>query len=200
MKIALLDDHRIVVEGIRNLLEPQHEVVSIFTEANQLFQFLQQNEIDLLITDYQMPDTNGIEVCKKAKAIQPLLKVLLLSMHDETPIVQQAIQAGVNGFLLKSVSRQELALALEKISKGLNYYSAEISKKLIQEDSPIKLSEREFQVLQLILKEKSNKQIADTLFLSERTVETYRKNLYKKANTTTLVGLVKFAYEHHLMP
>ncbi|MFN5555014.1 MAG: response regulator [Chryseotalea sp.] len=200
MKIALLDDHRIVVEGIRNLLEPQHEVVSIFTEANQLFQFLQQNEIDLLITDYQMPDTNGIEVCKKAKAIQPLLKVLLLSMHDETPIVQQAIQAGVNGFLIKSVSRQELALALEKISKGLNYYSAEISKKLIQEDSPIKLSEREFQVLQLILKEKSNKQIADTLFLSERTVETYRKNLYKKANTTTLVGLVKFAYEHHLMP
>ncbi|MFO0506746.1 MAG: response regulator [Chryseotalea sp.] len=200
MKIALLDDHRIVVEGIRNLLEPQHEVVSIFTEANQLFQFLQQNEIDLLITDYQMPDTNGIEVCKKAKAIQPLLKVLLLSMHDETPIVQQAIQAGVQGFLLKSVSRQELALALEKISKGLNYYSAEISKKLIQEDSPIKLSEREFQVLQLILKEKSNKQIADTLFLSERTVETYRKNLYKKANTTTLVGLVKFAYEHHLMP
>ncbi|MFN9500913.1 MAG: response regulator transcription factor [Chryseotalea sp.] len=172
----------------------------MFTEANQLFQFLQQNEIDLLIRDYQMPDTNGIEVCKKAKAIQPLLKVLLLSMHDETPIVQQAIQAGVNGFLLKSVSRQELALALEKISKGLNYYSAEISKKLIQEDSPIKLSEREFQVLQLILKEKSNKQIADTLFLSERTVETYRKNLYKKANTTTLVGLVKFAYEHHLMP
>jgi two-component system nitrate/nitrite response regulator NarL len=200
MKIALLDDHRIVVEGIRNLLEPQHEVVSIFTEANQLFQFLQQNEIDLLITDYQMPDTNGIEVCKKAKAIQPLLKVLLLSMHDETPIVQQAIQAGVNGFLIKSVSRQELALALEKIGKGLNYYSAEISSKLIQEDTPIKLSEREFQVLQLILKEKSNKQIADTLFLSERTVETYRKNLYKKANTTTLVGLVKFAYEHHLMP
>jgi len=200
MKIALLDDHRIVVEGIRNLLEPQHEVVSIFTEANQLFQFLQQNEIDLLITDYQMPDTNGIEVCKKAKAIQTLLKVLLLSMHDETPIVQQAIQAGVNGFLIKSVSRQELALALEKIGKGLNYYSAEISSKLIQEDTPIKLSEREFQVLQLILKEKSNKQIADTLFLSERTVETYRKNLYKKANTTTLVGLVKFAYEHHLMP
>ncbi|MFN8844665.1 MAG: response regulator transcription factor, partial [Chryseotalea sp.] len=94
----------------------------------------------------------------------------------------------------------ELALALEKIGKGLNYYSAEISSKLIQEDTPIKLSEREFQVLQLILKEKSNKQIADTLFLSERTVETYRKNLYKKANTTTLVGLVKFAYEHHLMP
>ncbi|MFN7704888.1 MAG: response regulator [Chryseotalea sp.] len=200
MKIALLDDHRIVVEGIRNLLEPQHEVVSIFSEANQLLRFLHSNEIDLLITDYQMPDTNGIEVCKKAKAIQPLLKVLLLSMHDETPIVQQAIQAGVQGFLLKSVSRQELALALEKIGKGLNYYSAEISSKLIQEDTPIKLSEREFQVLQLILKEKSNKQIADTLFLSERTVETYRKNLYKKANTTTLVGLVKFAYEHHLMP
>ncbi|MCZ8354852.1 MAG: response regulator transcription factor [Cyclobacteriaceae bacterium] len=200
MKIALLDDHRIVVEGIRNLLEPQHEVVSIFTEANQLLRFLHSNEIDLLITDYQMPDTNGIEVCKQAKAIQPLLKVLLLSMHDETPIVQQAIQAGVNGFLIKSVSRQELALALEKISKGLNYYSAEISKKLIQEDSLIKLSEREFQVLQLILKEKSNKQIADTLFLSERTVETYRKNLYKKANATTLVGLVKFGYEHHLMP
>ncbi|MFN7489886.1 MAG: response regulator [Chryseotalea sp.] len=200
MKIALLDDHRIVVEGIRNLLEPQHEVVSIFSEANQLLRFLHSNEIDLLITDYQMPDTNGIEVCKKAKAIQPLLKVLLLSMHDETPIVQQAIQAGVNGFLIKSVSRQELALALEKIGKGLNYYSAEISSKLIQEDTPIKLSEREFQVLQLILKEKSNKQIADTLFLSERTVETYRKNLYKKANTTTLVGLVKFAYEHHLMP
>jgi two-component system nitrate/nitrite response regulator NarL len=191
MKIALLDDHRIVVEGIRNLLEPQHEVVSIFSEANQLLRFLHSNEIDLLITDYQMPDTNGIEVCKKAKAIQPLLKVLLLSMHDETPIVQQAIQAGVNGFLIKSVSRQELALALEKIGKGLNYYSAEISSKLIQEDTPIK---------QLILKEKSNKQIADTLFLSERTVETYRKNLYKKANTTTLVGLVKFAYEHHLMP
>ncbi|MCU0382626.1 MAG: response regulator transcription factor [Cyclobacteriaceae bacterium] len=200
MKIVLLDDHRILIEGIRNLLEPQHQVVGIFTEANQLFQFLQKTEIDLLITDYQMPDINGIEVCKQAKTIQPLLKVLLLSMHDEVSIVRQAIQAGVQGFLLKSVSRQELALALEKISKGLNYYSAELNGKLLQEDSPIKLSDREFQVLQLILKEKSNKQIADALFLSERTVETYRKNLFKKANTTTLVGLVKFAYAHHLVP
>jgi two-component system, NarL family, nitrate/nitrite response regulator NarL len=199
MRIILLDDHRILIEGIRTLLEPQHSVEAIFTEADQAYKFLKNNEIDILITDYQMPDTNGIEVCKKAKEIQPLIRVIILSMHDETPIVQHAIHAGVNGFLLKSVSQQELALAIEKVSKGINYFSAEVSGRFLQGESAIKLSEREFQVLQLILKEKSNKQIADSLFLSERTVETYRKNLFKKANTNTLVGLIKFAYSHNLV-
>lgn len=199
MKIILVDDHKILVDGMSQLLEPDHEVLATFTDADSALRFLRQTAVDLLITDYEMPGPNGVELFLAAKAIQPLLKGVLLSMHDEGSIVKQSISAGMQGFLLKNVSQQELKNALHKIDQGHTYISAELTTKAIRNEKPGSLSEREMQVLKLILKEYTNKRIADELHLSERTVETYRKNLFKKADTNNIVGLVKYAYSHRLI-
>lgn len=198
MKIILVDDHRIFIEGLSQLLGDPYEVVAIFAEPQQALKFIQAHEIDLLLTDYEMPGLNGIELFEQCRKWRPLLKGVLLSMHDEGSLVRKAIKAGFHGYLLKNLSKQELLTALEKIKKGHRYISAELTDTLLQPEETPRLSGREREVLKLILKEYSNKQIATALKLSERTVETYRKNLFKKANTNTLVGLIKFAYNHKL--
>ncbi len=200
MKLVLVDDHRILIEGIRALLDSTHQVAGIFTEPDKALAFVKNNEIDLLITDYEMPGMNGIELFVEAQKQHPLLKGVLLSMHDEAAVVKRAINSGLHGFLLKNVSQVELNTALEKIMQGHVYISAELTQKLLQKDALNEaLSEREKQVLKLIVKEFTNKQIADALFLSERTVETYRKNLFRKANTNNIVGLIKYAYSNKLV-
>lgn len=198
MKIVLVDDHRIFVEGLSRLMDDTHQVLASFSDPTRVPDFIKANDADLLIADYEMPGLNGIELFEKCKAINPLLKGVLLSMHDETPLIRQAMKAGFHGYLLKNVSRQELLTALEKISNGHRYISAELTKALIEPENTPQLSAREREVLKLILKEYTNKQIADALHLSERTVETYRKNLFKKANATNIVGLIKFAFAHNL--
>lgn len=200
MKLVLVDDHRIIIEGICALLDGAHEVIAIFSDPHKALNFLKQKQVDVLVTDYEMPDLGGIELFKAAREYNPLLKGVLLSMHDETIVLKRALREGFHGYLLKNVSKTELQQALDKISLGHTFVSAELTHKLL-DDKPVHavLSEREQQVLQLIIKEHSNKQIADTLFLSERTVETYRKNLFRKANTNNIVGLVKFAYTNKLV-
>jgi len=199
MKLVLVDDHRIVIEGIRLMLEGNHDVAGLFTDPNEALGFFRREDAEVLITDFEMPGMNGIELFRKVRGARPRLKGILLTMHDESAVVRQALKEGFSGFLLKNVSRQELNLALEKVKQGHTYVSAELTPKLVTEKEGLSLSEREQQVLKLIIKENTNKQIADALFLSERTVETYRKNLYRKANTNNLVGLVKFAYANKLV-
>jgi DNA-binding NarL/FixJ family response regulator len=200
MRILLVDDHRILVEGICALLGSSYRVVGIFSDPEKALLFINQNEIDLLITDYEMPGMNGIDLFLEAKKKHPFIKGVLLSMHDEVSLVNRATKSGLHGFLLKNVSQSELQTALEKIAKGHIYISAELTQRLLQKDTGHeKFSEREKQVLQFIIKEYSNKQIADELSLSERTVETYRKNLFRKAQTNNVVGLVKYAFSNKLV-
>jgi two-component system nitrate/nitrite response regulator NarL len=199
MRVVLVDDHQILIEGISQLLNEPYEVVGIFAKPSDAIKFIRSHEVDLLITDYEMPGLSGIEVFRQALEHKPLLKGVLLSMHDEASLVKNAMKNGFHGFLLKNVSKNELAIALDKVCKGHTYVSAELTRKMLQVDEKkVGLSDRELQVLKLILKEYTNKQIADALNLSERTVETYRKNLFQKANTNNVVGLVKFAYQHKL--
>ncbi len=199
VRLILVDDHRILIEGMSLLLTNNYEIAGIFSEPQLALQFIRQDRADVLITDYEMPGMNGIQLFQAARNEQPLLKGILLSMHDEAIVVKQAMKAGFHGFLLKNVSKQELNTALEKIFLGHTYVSAELTQKLLQPYPTTILSERERQVLRFIIKEYSNKQIADALFLSERTVETYRKNLFQKANTNNVVGLIKYAYANNLV-
>lgn len=200
MKLVLVDDHRILIEGMSILLMNKYDIAGIFSEPQLALQFIKQHRADVLITDYEMPTMNGIQLFKAAREEQPLLKGILLSMHDEAVVVKQAMKEGLHGFLLKNVSKQELNTALEKVIQGHTYVSAELTQKLLRSETPpTVLSERESQVLRFIIKEYSNKQIAEALFLSERTVETYRKNLFQKTNTSSVVGLIKYAYANNLV-
>jgi DNA-binding NarL/FixJ family response regulator len=200
MKVVLIDDHQILTDGIHRLLPESYQVAATFTQPAEALQFLSKASVDILITDFEMSELNGLELFAQARLAQPELKCILLTMHDEVHLVRKAMKAGVHGFLLKTASHQELSLALQKVSQGHSYVSVELTARLLEPESKRGLlSERELQVLQYIVKEYSNKQIADALHLSERTVETYRKNLFSKTNTNNVVGLVKYAFANRLV-
>jgi DNA-binding NarL/FixJ family response regulator len=150
-----------------------------------------------------MPTMTGLELIKKMRSANTSVKAVLLSMHDEPSVVKEAMKQGVDGFLLKNVQQVELKDALKKIYTGLMYISAEITTQLLHhhllDGTESKLTDRELEILKLITKECSNKQIADQLYISERTVETHRKNIFRKTGTTSLVGLIKYAYAHNIV-
>lgn len=206
IRIVLVDDHQLILDGIRKSLDhdPSFEVVASFSHPEKALNFLSVQEPDVLLTDYSLPGMNGLELIRKAKILYPNIKAVLLSMHDEPSIVREAIKLGVNGYLLKNIQQSELREAIRKIYSGLIYVSAEITTQLLHHvnghhQNESALTTRELEVLRLITKENSNKQIAEQMHISERTVETHRKNIFRKTGTTSLVGLVKYAYSNNLI-
>lgn len=205
IRIVLVDDHQIILDGLSTLLDldPSFDVVASFSHPEKALSFLAIQEPDILLTDYSLPDMNGLDLIRKAKVIRPAMKAALLSMHDEPAVVREAIKLGVNGYLLKNIQQAELKEAIRKIYGGLIYVSAEITTQLFHQSNSNQnesaLTERELEVLKLITKENSNKQIAEHMHISERTVETHRKNIFRKTSTTSLVGLVKYAYANNLI-
>jgi DNA-binding NarL/FixJ family response regulator len=205
MNVLLVDDHTILLDGLENLLRATEnfEVVGKEGTVTGALNFLKTNEVDFLITDYNLPDGDGLGLVRTIKRIIPDLKILVLSMHDETHLVKEILKEGVDGYLLKKDSQEELLNALDAISQGKIYLSNDINNMLIQglnqPDEQRLLTEREREILKLIAKEYTNKMIAEELFISERTVETHRKNIFRKTKTSSLVGLIKFAYANNLI-
>jgi two-component system, NarL family, nitrate/nitrite response regulator NarL len=205
IRVLLVDDHQIVLDGLRSLLDqdPSFDVMGAFSDPERALAYLSVQTPDILLTDYSMPQMSGLELARKAKLLQPTIKAALLSMHDEPSVVKEAMKMGINGFLLKNIQQTELKEALRKIYSGLMYISAEITTQLLHhhviEEGDSKLTDRELEILKLITKEFSNKQIAEALHISERTVETHRKNIFRKTGTTSLVGLINYAYANKIV-
>jgi DNA-binding NarL/FixJ family response regulator len=205
IKIVLVDDHQIVLDGLRSLLDqdPAFDVTASFNDPLKALSFILLQPPDILLADYSMPTMTGLELIKKMRSANTSVKAVLLSMHDEPSVVKEAMKQGVDGFLLKNVQQVELKDALKKIYTGLMYISAEITTQLLHhhllDGTESKLTDRELEILKLITKECSNKQIADQLYISERTVETHRKNIFRKTGTTSLVGLIKYAYANNIV-
>lgn len=205
MKVLLVDDHAILLDGVKSLLS--HEVsVDVIGEANsaeQALDFLKTNEIDLLITDFNLPGMDGLSLVRLVKKINPRTKVIVLSMHDETHLVKEVLKEGVDGYVLKNDSHKELRQAIQNVQEGKIYLSNNINRIIINSlnfpEEDRLLTDREREILKLIAKEFSNKEIAEQLFISERTVETHRKNIFRKTKTSSLVGLIKFAYANNLI-
>ncbi len=205
IRIFLVDDHHIVLDGLKSMFDQdgQFEILGTATNAEDALLLMDKNRPDILLTDYSLPGANGLELCVKSKAKFPTMKRVILSMHDEGILVKQILKEGVDGYLLKSIQQTELKSALLQIAKGMAYVSPEITKLMltdISNEQPEELlTEREREILSLIAKENSNKQIAEKLFISERTVETHRKNIFRKTNTTSIVGLIKYAFANNLI-
>ena len=149
---------------------------------------------------------NGAELAKEVHQKYPAIKILALSMSGQGDLVNKMIDdADISGYVLKNIGKHELVKALEKISDGGIYFSEEVlhemtrASEMKKENVEARLTTREIEIIQLIEKELSNKQIAEKLFLSERTIETHRKNIFRKTNTSSGIGLVKYAYEHKLI-
>jgi len=205
IRLIIVDDHHIVLDGLKSLFnqDAQFQVLATAQTAEEALELVATHQPDILLTDYRLPGLSGLELAVKVKEKHPKIKRVILSMHDEGMLVRQILKEGVDGYLLKSIQQSELKNALIQINNGLPYVSPEITRLLmsgLSDEHPEELlTEREREILNLIAKEFSNKQIAEKLFISERTVETHRKNIFRKTNTSTLVGLIKYAFANNLV-
>ncbi len=214
IKIILADDHNVVRNGIRTLLDQESDmnIVAEATDGQQVLQLLEKGGTDLpdiIVTDVNMPVMNGMELIEAINERYPGLKTLVLSMLDHERYITQAFKAGTKGYILKTVSAEELLFAIRHICKyNERYLSAEISLKMLDktlfspdanynhQSQPVELSKRELEVLTLIADGYTNLEIAEKLFTSKRTVEGHRQNLIDKTGTRNTASLIRFAIQH----
>lgn len=209
LKILIVDDHQILLDGIESMLQGVGDfiVVGKCSDGNTALNFLQNNQVDILLTDLYMPQMTGIELTQKVKKRFPDVKILALSVSYDVSIVHDLIDAGIAGFIIKTIGRDELIESIKQIAKGNIYFSREVSNEILRslsnrsdsEEETYHLTDREIEIVKLIAGEFSNAEIAKKLCISERTVETHRKNIYRKTSTKTIVGLIKYAVEHKLI-
>lgn len=209
VKILLVDDHEIFLEGLANLLSTvsELEIVGTATNGYEALDLLEQGVPDILMTDLSMPEMGGIELVKKVKSLYSDLKVLVLTMHNDRPTISEIIMAEAEGYLLKNTSKKELVKAINRVHDGGTYYSNEVMSVLLEKvkaehrqmEAKGVLTERELEILHLISEEKPSKEIADLLNISIMTVDTHRKNLLKKTKTSSVVGLLKYGIHHQLI-
>jgi two-component system nitrate/nitrite response regulator NarL len=202
--VLLADDHRILLDGLNTLIEglDSFSVKDMAGNGIQALDLLKKNDYDILVTDYEMPGLTGLELVKAARTLQPEIKIIVLSMHDDPSVVREMLREGANGYILKKDSHHTLQDALNKVMEGKRFLSDDISEILIhspEEEEKGTLTARETEVLRLVAKEFNSRQIAEILFISERTVETHRKNILRKTGASNLVGLIKFAYANNLI-
>ncbi len=202
ISIYLVDDHKIFVKGVASLLSSENEleIAGYSYDGKTALNFLKEKEVDVFITDIQMPDMSGIELTRIIKEEYPQTKVIALSMLDKAEIISELINSGADGYLLKDIEKSELIHAIHEVIAGNIVYSGSIAKSLIQNlNKRDLLTRREKEIVKLIVLEYSNAMMADKLFISEYTIETHRKNIFRKTQSKTIVGLVKFAYENKLV-
>ena len=208
IKVAILDDHLVVVEGIKFLLKNEEdiEITQTFTTINSLEKNL-NSDIDILLLDINLPDGNGIIACKNILRNNNKLKIIALSNFDEGSYIKRIINNGAKGYLLKNIDRTELINAIKKVNNDEVYLSSTIQKILINDslgdrfnnrDNP-KLTTREKEVLTLISKELTTEEIAQKLFISTKTVESHRSNLFQKLDVKNSAGLIRVAFEKNLI-
>ncbi len=208
-KIILVDDHSIIREGLRPLLEkePDMEVVGEAENGRQALELVREIKPDVAIMDISMPDLNGIEAARRIRQDFPHCKVVGLSVHTDNQYVARMIQAGASGYLPKSCAFKELAAAVRDVMSGKTYLSPRVVDSVVQylqkttpdsESAAAVLTSREREVLQLLAEGKSTKEIASTLNVSERTVEAHRQNITTKLNLHSIAELTKYAISQGL--
>ncbi|MCB0192898.1 MAG: response regulator transcription factor [Anaerolineae bacterium] len=212
-KILLADDHPVVRDGLRLILETQSDL-KVIGEVDNGLDAVRQAVVDcpkVIIMDITMPQLNGIEATRQILESCPDSRVIMLSMHASTKQVLWSLQAGAAGYLLKGSASNEVIKAIRSVCAGQRYLSHKISQQIGEEElrqletkeitNPLApLSPREREVLQLVVEGKSSAEIAKLLYLSTKTVETYRYRLMQKLNINDLPSLVKFAIQNGLTP
>lgn len=202
IQIAILDDHQIVIDGLKLLLS-SNKNFEIIHESNNGFQMIEKlmnTPVDILLTDIMMPDMDGFEVAMMLQEKCPEIKVIALTMNGEGSLIHKMMeQTQIVAYLLKTIDKNELIHAIEWIHAGNTYFPNEILeeleafKKIKKETDSLNLTAREIEIIKCIARDMSNKQIAEELFISERTVETHRKNVFRKTDIHSAIGLVEFA-------
>ncbi len=210
IKILIADDHPLVAESLSLLLESveDFEIIGIVNNGWQALSFVEKYSTDILLSDYNMPLLNGVELAVRLKEKNTQVKTIMLTMNEQAGHIRDSIQAGVHGYVMKSAEKPELIKAIKTVFRGEKYFSEKTVKKLSEipnEDSVngktkvedvLSLTRREMEVVRLVSEDLSNNEIGERLHISPTTVETHRRNLMKKIGVNTVVGLVRWGLKH----
>ena len=201
--ILIIDDHRLFAEGLRSLLISWgYTTVDVLTADSDLLKMIRSYNPALMLVDITMNDIDGIALSAEVKKVYPAIKILIISMHARRIFIKKALQAGVDGYIIKNASDEELRSAVTGLLEGGRFFSSQIKEVLVNDPSPatpvneVTLTRREKDILRLIAEGYSTKEIADRLFLSINTVETHRKNMLFKSGLRNMAHLIKWALEN----
>ncbi|MGB7844661.1 MAG: response regulator transcription factor [Candidatus Acidiferrum sp.] len=205
-RVLLADDHSLIRQGLRALLEKKgFQVIAEAADGQEALRTVEKTSPEVAIIDISMPILNGVDTARELKKVAPKTKVVLLTQHDEDQYVTEALRAGVKGYVLKSQAADDLVQAIQEVCRGSVYLSPNISRVVIDaylSKSPVEadaLSGRERQVLQLVGEGKSTKDIAVHLGISVKTAESHRARLMKKLDIHETASLVRYAIRHGLI-
>ena len=215
IKVHLADDHKVLIDGLMAVLalDSRFQVVGHSLSGVNIREQLDSNQAEVLVMDISMPDKDGIEVLREFRKVGFPCKVIILSTYDDIKTINEVLQLGASGFISKSSAGDQIIKAIDTVYAGGQYFSNEVRDKIInsfanpqeqilnlsdEERAIESLTEREVEVLKLIVDEHSGQQIANMLKISKNTVETHRKNLFKKLHVHSTVGLVKIALKYKL--
>lgn len=206
-KIAIADDHQMVIDGLKAMLRPvaDIDVVGEALHGAALLGQLKSLQPDVVLLDIGMPIMDGIETTGHIKQNFPQIKILICTTHSEAYKVKKCLRAGIDGYILKGAGRDELLKAIEQVVAGNTYYDPQIVDLIMSDFNNRKrqysheLTEREIEIIKLIAEGNTTKQIAQTLFLSPYTIETHRRNIFSKLGIKNVVTLVRYAVEHGIV-
>lgn len=214
IRIHLADDHQVLIDGLTNLLQTvdNFEVVGSSLNGTTVYDDVILNHADILILDISMPKKDGIETLKEFKEKEFPCKVIILSSYDDLKLIKEVMKLGAKGYLTKKCAGENIIEAIEAVYQGQEYFCDAVREKIfntfthnnpkLNKDfyggNPI-LSAREIEIIILISLEYSSKEISEQLFISMNTVETHRKNIMKKLQIKSTIGLVKYALKNNLI-
>lgn len=214
IKVHLADDHQVLIDGMLAVLNnnPIFEVVGFSLNGENLVERVARNDAHVLVMDINMPEKDGIQVLREFNERGFTCKVIVLSSYDDAKIIKEVIKLGASGYLTKQCAGENIQEAIITVAQGEQYFSSTIKDKifnfftenntpqnLTEEEIAKTITDRELEILNFICQEKSGKDISEILKISPNTVETHRKNLIKKINAKSTIGLVLFATKHNLI-
>lgn len=202
IKVLLADDHTIVLEGLKEVLSHMDniEVIGKVINGQEVINFVNNNKVDVVVMDINMPVMDGISCSRKLKKEHPTVKIIILTMYPQKSFTEEILKIGIDGCLLKNNSGQELETAIHRVMSGKNYYDLlKTFRSPNEEVMQYKLSERELNIIRLLAEGLTSIEIADKLFISEHTVRTHRKNILRKTEFSNTSQLIQFANDNQLI-
>ena len=207
IKVLIVDDHKIILDSLSLLINLMDiEVVGALDDSRKVIPFLDNNHVDVLMTDLNLPYMSGIELSHNVRESHPDVNILMLTVNDKPSLISDAFKMGIKGYVMKKAKRDELERAIKTVAKGELYYGQEVMQALLTDNGEEKssakfesLTKREIEVIKLIAEEKSSSEIAGLLFISKGTVEVHRNKIFKKLGVRNVVGVIKFAMKNNLI-
>jgi DNA-binding NarL/FixJ family response regulator len=208
VRILLADDHTLVADALKSLLEPTYEVVGIVADGRALLAAAEKLRPDLVVVDVGMPQLNGLDATRQIKRLLPTVKVMIVTMNEDSALVAEAFRAGASGYMLKHSASQELLQAIQEVIKGASYLSPRVTRGAVsallrgdnaESERARELTPRQREVIQLLAEGRSMKEIADTLTISLRTVAAHKYRVMEMLDIRTNADLYRYAVKHRIV-